>query len=191
MPVQAVSNITTPTFRGQMAVTEKGNKYYKTDNGLKVGAIYGGIGVVTSFFDGTIIGGLIGLGMHSAIGAFLDHKRNKNAAEAADYVKQVGVNQAIKTRDDIYLSRRNGQPYYVSNVGTKYGTAIGAGIGAVIGMLPASIMTALGLGKLKSKEMAAGGILLFGAFTAISALGGFILGKITDYHTNKNAELNA
>ena len=193
MTIQALmQNKTTPAFKGSYDTTDKGVPYYKTNNALKVGAVYGGIGALGSLFPGeSKIGGLIGLGLHSAIGAFLDYKRNQKAAEAAEYIKTAGAKQALATREDIYISSVNGRPYYHSNVGAKYGTAIGAGIGAIIGILPSSVITAAGLGKAKDKELATAGVLSFAIITGITTLGGFILGKISDYFTNKAAERNA
>ena len=200
MPVQAVSNKVMPAFKGSMSITDNGNEYYKTNNGLKVGATLGGFDFVSnviaakcerSSMAAGLIGGVLIGAIHTGIGAFIDHKRNQKAAEATDYIKRVGVKQAVMTRNDIYLSTNNGQPYYKSNVGAKYGTAIGAGIGAIVSILPSTLITAAGLGKLRSKELAATGVLLFAMLTSISALGGFILGKITDYFTNKAAEKNA
>ena len=193
MQVQSFLNKTPATaiFKGSYALTDNGNEYYKTNNGFKVGAVYGGINFISGLFSGAFIAGAIEGGLHTGISAFIDYKRNQKAAEAADYINKVGVRQAVMTRDDIYLSTNNGKPYYKSNVGGKYGTAIGAGIGALFGILPGSILTATGLGKLRSKEVAAAGIALVAILTSAFALGGFILGKITDYFTNKAAEKNA
>ena len=189
MTIQALmQNKTTPAFKGSYDTTDKGVPYYKTNNALKVGAVYGGIDMLLG--NSKIIG-LVGLGIDLAIGAFLDYKRNQKAAEAADYINAVGAKRALAEREDIYISNVNGKPYYHSNVGAKYGTAIGAGIGAIFGVLPSSVMVAAGLGKAKNKEPAAAGILSFAMITGITALGGFILGKISDYFTNKAAEKNA
>ena len=192
--INAVSNVNSVPFKGKLGVSDKGNQFYETNNGLKVGAIYGGFGAIGSLFPGgSVIGGLIGLGMHSAIGAFIDYMRNKHAAEAADYIKQVGLKKALETRDDIELSENN-KPYYRSKDGMKYGTLIGAIIGAALGLFPGALVAVAGskFGKGKETGVAAGaGVLLVGITTGISALGGLILGKITDYFTNKNAAKHA
>ena len=194
MPINAISNVSNVNFRGAKAVTENGTEYYKTNNGLKVGAVYGGIGVLGSLMPGeSKIGGLIGLGLHSGIGAFIDHMRNKHAAEAADYIKAVGLKKALETRDDIELSA-NQKPYYRSKDGMKYGTTIGAIIGALIGFFPGLALAIGGASALKGKQkgVAAGaGVLFAGLVTGITALGGLILGKITDHYTNKAAAKNA
>ena len=85
--------------------------------------------------------------------------------------------------------------YYHSKDGAKYGTIIGAGIGAALGSLAAIFPGILvyfgGVRHFTKKSVVAAGAMLFAIFTGISTLGGFILGKITDYFTNKSAKKHA
>lgn len=193
MPINAISNVSNVNFRGAKAVTENGAEYYKTNNGLKVGSALGGVELISNIIGKSYLGGFILAGMHVGIGSFIDYKRNKHAAEAADYIKQVGLKKALETRDDIELNA-NQKPYYRSKDGMKYGTTIGAIIGALIGFFPGLLLSIGGASVLKGKQkgVAAGaGVLFFGLSTGISALGGLLLGKITDHYTNKAAAKNA
>lgn len=193
MEIRAITNNhNNITHKGSVSTTENGAKYYKANNGLKVGAIYGGISVISSLFDKKmIVPSILFFGASSGIGAYIDYKRNKKAIEAADYIQNNNEKDAIKNREDIYLSTKTGKPYYKSNVGAKYGTAIGAILGAIIGIIPGAALSVFGLIKLKNSKFALNGLLLVPAISALYAFGGFILGKITDYFTNKNAEKNA
>ena len=197
MQVNPISNT---NFKGSMAQTDKGAAYYKTNNGLKIGAIYGGLGVLSSFMPHTESSKLLalaGLGLHSCIGAFMDYKRNQNAEKAANYIQKYGVQRALATRDDIDISDNN-RAYYKSNVGGKYGTIIGSLIGAITGFgMGASPKLAKALGAstvYKGKEKAA-----LASFTLVATIvstimmgiGGLILGKINDYFTNRAASRNA
>ena len=197
MSISAISSATAPNFKGKMVTTDNGTEYYKTNNGLKVGATYGGIGVLASFMpytDTGKIGALIGLGVHSGIGAYIDYKRNQHAAEAADYIRKVGVKNAVLTREDIELNDNN-KPYYKSKDGGKYGTIIGAAMGAIIGLFPTAMMATIGMSGLKRGKdklaVAGSSVLLFALSTGLMALGGFIMGKITDYFTNRAARKHA
>ena len=100
----------------------------------------------------------------------IDHLRNKKAKEKADFVKQVGVKKAVIENDDIALSNK-GRAYYESNVGTKYGALLGA----VCGLLHTAM--------LRKKEYITNAITF--------AIGGFIMGKIADSNTNKDARKHA
>ena len=106
-------------------------------------------------------------------GMLVDNIRNKKAKETADYTAQVGVKNAIMNGDSVALSNKN-RTYYDSNAGKKYGALLGAGCGLI-----ESIMTA---GKFKP----------IGLLNMIPmAIGGLIMGAITDHYTNNSAKKNA
>lgn len=113
-------------------------------------------------------------GLTLGCGMLVDHLRNTKAKEFADYTRQVGKKNAIMNGDKVNISN-NGNPYYESNEGSKIGGLLGAGCGVV-----ASFMNH----GLKFKPQAIGTIGMF-------ALGGWIMGKIADSNTNKNARKNA
>ena len=106
-------------------------------------------------------------------GMLVDNIRNKKAKETADYTAQVGVHNALMNGDSVALSNK-GRTYYDSNVGKKYGALLGAGCGLI-----ESIMSA---GKFKP----------IGLLNMIPmAIGGLIMGAITDHCTNNSAKKNA
>lgn len=106
-------------------------------------------------------------------GMLVDNIRNKKAQETADYTAQVGVRNAVMNGDSVALSNK-GRTYYDSNAGKKYGALLGAGCGLI-----ESIMTA---GKFKP----------IGLLNMIPmAIGGLIMGAITDHYTNSSAKKNA
>lgn len=180
------------SFKGSMALSDNGTPYYKTNNGLKTYGTCGALGVLSSFLPGESKAiALAGLGIDCLIGAYIDHKRNKHAAEAADYIKQVGLRNALATRDDIDLTDDN-KPYYKSKDGGKYGTIIGAISGALAGFFPGIVLALVGATRGKDKFVITGaGAFVVTITTAAGALGGFIMGKITDYFTNRAAKKHA
>ncbi len=106
-------------------------------------------------------------------GMLVDSIRNKKAKETADFTAQVGVHNAMMNGDSVALSNK-GRTYYDSNTGKKYGALLGAGCGLI-----ESIMTA---GKFKP----------IGLLNMIPmAIGGLIMGAITDHYTNSSAKKNA
>lgn len=106
-------------------------------------------------------------------GMLVDNIRNKKAQTTADYTAQVGVHNAVMNGDSVALSNK-GRTYYDSNTGKKYGALLGAGCGLI-----ESIMSA---GKFKP----------IGLLNMIPmAIGGLIMGAITDHYTNSSAKKNA
>lgn len=113
---------------------------------------------------GAIIAAICSLGC----GMLIDKLRNNKAKEAADTVGRVGLNNAIMHNDNISISKR-GRAYYDSSEGLKWGALLGAGCGvasaALNGRKPVQYLT---------------NALKF-------AVGGLIMGAITDACTNKSA----
>lgn len=118
---------------------------------------------------------LTAAGLTLGCGMLVDKLRNDKAKEAANTVQQVGTKNAIMSNDDITLSNK-GRAYYESNRGSKYGAFLGAGCGIVD--------AAMGEGK----NLKASGLILN---VLICTLGGWIMGKIADHYTNKDARKHA
>ena len=176
-------------FRGSFKKTEQGNPYYKTNSGTTAGAIL------------AIPAGLTWLNKisykepsaeeteaaknvikESGMDDFFkkitggkNFEETLKAKETADIVKQVGVKNAVMNNDRIALSNK-GRAYYESNQGSKYGAFLGAGCG-IIGAL-------MEQGKNIKISGAIGSALTF-------ALGGWIMGKIADSNSNKDARRHA
>ncbi len=106
-------------------------------------------------------------------GMLVDNIRNKKAKETADFTAKVGVRNAIMNGDSVALSNK-GRTYYDSNVGKKYGALLGAGCGLIESVMSAGKFKPIGL--LNMIPM---------------AIGGLIMGAITDHFTNSNAKKNA
>ena len=118
---------------------------------------------------------VLAAGLTVGCGMLVDKFRNDKAKETADIVKQVGVKNAVMNNDRIALSNK-GRAYYESNQGSKYGAFLGAGCG-IIGAL-------MEQGKNIKISGAIGSALTF-------ALGGWIMGKIADSNSNKDARRHA
>ena len=106
-------------------------------------------------------------------GMLVDNIRNKKAKETADFTAKVGVRNAIMNGDSVALSNK-GRTYYDSNVGKKYGAFLGAGCGLIDSVMSTGKFKPIGL--LNMIPM---------------AIGGLIMGAITDHFTNSNAKKNA
>lgn len=106
-------------------------------------------------------------------GMLVDNIRNKKAKETADFTAKVGVRNAIMNGDSVALSNK-GRTYYDSNVGKKYGALLGAGCGLIDSVMSTGKFKPVGL--LNMIPM---------------AIGGLIMGAITDHFTNSNAKKNA
>lgn len=106
-------------------------------------------------------------------GMLVDNIRNKKAKEMADYTAQVGVHNALMSGDSVALSNK-GRTYYDSNIGKKYGAFLGAGCGLIDSVMSTGKFKPIGL--LNMIPM---------------AIGGLIMGAITDHFTNSNAKKNA
>lgn len=119
-------------------------------------------------------------------GVIVDRSRNKKAKETADYVARVGTRNALMTRGDKIELSDNSRPYYKSNDGKKLGAILGAGCACVFSAVNTAISK---LPKGMSKPQ----IFLTSALgMAIPmAIGGFIMGAISDSMTNSKAEKNA
>lgn len=113
---------------------------------------------------GAIIAAMCSLGC----GMLVDKLRNNKAKEAADTVGRVGLNNAIMHNDNISISRK-GRAYYESSEGLKWGALLGAGCG----IANAALYSA------KPIQYLTKGLKF--------AVGGLIMGAITDACTNKSA----
>lgn len=185
-------NVVKPNFKGSYQKTENGTPYYKTNSGVIAGSVLGGIqglGVITNLMQKRTAEGGISLATAIAAvgcGAIIDNIRNKNAAKAADEIRQLGLRKAIETDDHVDISR-SGRGYYESNDGAKHGWKLGAVLGLVLGT--AGVLTQKNkLPKEAKTPLLIGSVLTTAAFTA---LGGFIMGKIADHNANSDARKHA
>lgn len=192
-------NVVKPNFRGSYQKTENGTPYYKTNSGVIAGSVLGGIeglGVITNLMRKRTADGLMSLGTAIAAvgcGAIIDNIRNKNAAKAADEIRQLGLRKAIETDDHVDISK-SGRGYYESNDGAKHGWKLGALVGLAIGAATTftdsfkKSIEKSGVSKGVKTVSIIGGVLGSGAFCA---LGGFIMGKIADHNANSDARKHA
>ena len=116
-------------------------------------------------------------------GVIVDNYRNQKARETADYVRQVGVRNALLTKGNEIELSDNSRPYYKSNQGKKLGALLGAGCACIF---TAVSMTLSKMPK-SMKQPVASAI----GMAIPMALGGFIMGAIADSMTNSKAETNA
>ena len=190
------SNVVKPNFRGSYQRTENGTPYYKTNSGVGAGSILGGfqgIGVINHFIKKRTSEGFVSLATALAsvgCGAIIDNIRNKNAAKAADEIRRNGLRNAMQINEHIDIGRQ-GTGYYESNDGAKHGWKLGAAVGLVLGA--ATTFTKSFQQEARLPKNAKAGTIIFGILGsgAITALGGFIMGKITDHNTNNDARKHA
>ena len=108
-------------------------------------------------------------------GALVDKLINKKHTDLAEQVKSKPAKEILEENDNVEVSK-NGNLYYKSNTGMKTGPLIGAIVA------PISSMVALKIAKFRIHPILAITGLIQGA------LGGLLLGSITDYCSNKAAE---
>lgn len=190
------SNVVKPNFRGSYERTENGTPYYKTNSGIVAGSILGGfqcIGVINLFMKKRTSYGLISLATALAsvgCGAIIDNIRNKNAAKAADEIRRNGLRNAMQINEHIDIGR-HGTGYYESKDGAKHGWKLGAAVSLILGT--AATFTKSFQQEARLPKNAKAGTIIFGILgsAAINALGGFIMGKITDHNANNDARKHA
>lgn len=196
-------NVVKPNFRGSYQRTENGTPYYKTNSGVVAGSILGGfqcIGVINNFMKKRTSEGFISLVTALAAvgcGAIIDNIRNKNAAKAADEIRRNGLRNAMQINEHIDIGRQ-GTGYYESKDGTKHGWKLGALVGLVVGT---ATTFSKDFQQYANQELKKVGLpknakvapIIFGILgsSAINALGGFIMGKITDHNANNDARKHA
>ena len=195
-----ITNKQKVAFKGD--TLEYSSDSYKSHSGLKTGAVYGAIVTVlnaialtmnlssinqleasgadkkvieaakSQFKDGMIQAPLL-LGVALACGAIVDAIGNKKRAEFDEETKGQSSKDIFNYNDSADITRM-GNVYYKSNNGKKWGTLLG------VFALPLANFNTI------KKSPAMGiGCMIFGA------LGGLILGSITDHYTNKNAAKKA
>ena len=190
----AQTSSVTPNFKGKWSKTEKGNPYYETNNGVKVGAVWSGINTI-GFLKKN---GRTGIGLAAicarivagvGCGAVYDYLRNKKAQEA-DYIQNAGVEKALETRNDLAISS-NRKVYYDNVSGAKDGAIIGALAGIPLGILGTLHSAKVQKEILNNPMNTAQKVVSILVSVPFYALGGYIMGKIANHYTNKNAEKNA
>ena len=189
-------NVVKPNFKGSYQRTENGTPYYKTNSGVIAGSVLGGIqslSIINNLMQKRTTAGLFSLAAVIAsvgCGAIIDNIRNKNAAKAADEIRRNGLRNAMQINEHIDIGRQ-GTGYYESNDGAKHGWKLGAAVGLVLGA--ATTFTKSFQQEARLPKNAKAGTIIFGILGsgAITALGGFIMGKITDHNTNNDARKHA
>ena len=114
-------------------------------------------------------------GVTAGCGLLTDYLRNKKAKENADYVKQVGMKQALVTNSELAVAE-SGRPYTKINTGVKYGAPLGAACGIA--------HARMSFGKLNNIANTIACMFTF-------MLGGLLMGAIADSAANKSARKNA
>ena len=117
----------------------------------------------------------LGVAIIIGCGALVDKLINKKNKDLAEQVKSKPAKEILEENDNVEVSK-NGNLYYKSNTGMKTGPLIGAIVA------PISSMVALKIAKFRIHPILAITGLIQGA------LGGLLLGSITDYCSNKAAE---
>lgn len=184
-------NYQTPSFKG-MSKTENRTPYHKSHAGTLIGGTYAGIHALDCFSKSNKKGPVASLAMAAAglgCGLLIDNIRNNNAKDAAEQIQQFGVNNAMAINPNIRFTDTN-TPYYKSNDGGKIGGLLGLGCGAVAiastflndKATKAMMQRFNGKGKATIIAMTSAVALPFGA------LGGWIMGKFTDYLNNRSAK---
>lgn len=117
----------------------------------------------------------LGVAIIIGCGALVDKLINKKHTDLAEQVKSKPAKEILEENDNVEVSK-NGNLYYKSNTGMKTGPLIGAIVA------PISSMVVLKIAKFRIHPILAITGLIQGA------LGGLLLGSITDYCSNKAAE---
>lgn len=191
------------------------DKPFTTNAGLKTGAVYGGIGTLGLLLTSSMMkvsDKLVNdiaqndsdlakaLGNNSkafkhlsksillyipffiaatlGCGAIVDKFINKKNAAFAERLEKEGKDKVLKSDDNADMTFKK-NVYYKSDTGKKLGTALGAVVS------PALSLIMYGLSKTKVSAVSIARALFQGA------LGGLILGAITDNIANKNARKHA
>lgn len=205
-----------PSFNAGTNENKKpSDKPFTTNAGLKTGAVYGGIGTLGALFTSSLVkvsdklvndiaqndsnltkvigadsnamkhfakGNLLYIPFFIAAtlgcGAIVDRFINKKNAAFAERLEKEGKDKVLKSDDNADMTFKK-NVYYKSDTGKKIGTALGAVV------MPALTLIMNGLSKTKVSAVSIASALFQGA------LGGLILGAITDNIANKNARKHA
>lgn len=132
-----------------------------------------------------------------ACGAIVDNVRNKKAAAANNAIIEKGIENALEEGHNVRLTKE-GNPYYKSNDGARLGALLGAGVGlastcatfatkAFDSVIDISKLACEKKGishkNIKAKSIAGTALIVVPLF----ALGGLLMGKLSDYYNNKAA----
>ena len=119
----------------------------------------------------------IGLAVYSGCGALIDKLTNDSRAKFAQDNAGKDTKEILKNNSDAELTR-GGEVYQKSSIGKKYGALLGAVV------LPLWAKSKSLITKAKSPVGIIGNVIT-------GALGGLILGAITDHYSNKGAVKHA
>ena len=197
-----------PSFKG-ISETENGVPYHKANTGTVAGGIVGGLSLLQWLgisSQNSILKDVYGnaninekakaylneqnartkkylipfmaiaAGCSIGCGILVDYLRNKKAAEAADNLANDPEKAMYQTEGLEYSEM--GLPYYKSKIGTK----IGAGLGALCGLAHTAMLTT---------KNSPNKVMSFISNAVIFAVGGFVMGAITDKVTNNKAKTAA
>lgn len=144
-----------------------------------------------------ILGTIITAGISIGCGALYDRIRNKKAEAAKKAVNEKDIDTALAEGHSIAFNK-TGSPYYKSNQGGKIGALLGLGVGifdfcrvTLSKNFKENIEIAekqLKEINISTKNLKGSAYLGLAATIPIAALGGWIMGKISDFYSNKSAE---
>ena len=190
-------------------------RHYKSRDGLKVAAVPAGMAIASGLTSGItygvvkkkiaagetvsadlmkyfndmkasgglksiLLGGAIAIGGNLLCGAIVDAVRNKKSKEFADKLELTGEYD----RENAGISQNN-HIYYKSNIGTKVGAALGAiWCGGLL--LAERYSSKINITKHAGNNRFTKALAVISAI-ATGAIGGAIMGRITDHFANKKA----
>lgn len=151
------------------------NKPYKTHAGIKTGAVYGGLEAIGGLFLGYPLYALAIIPVALLCGNYVDNKINNQNAELSKKINTQDKKEIIEQNPNVE-STRNGNLYNKPNIGKKTGAILGAIALPVLNIIQ------------KGKHTNALGLIIS---PIEGALGGLLLGAITDACASKGAQKEA
>jgi hypothetical protein len=188
LSVKTYNNKPIISFKNEEDKKVSGGEYYKTHAGWKTGVVVGGVSAASSLLLNNLVksptgvdkklGILIpiGLAVYAGCGALVDKFINKKRENFAKNTAGADLKNAIKENKKAEVTR-NGNVYYKSDIGKKYGAALG---------VFAYPLLTVSKSALRGNGVAPLAVLLLNA--CVGAIGGSILGSITDSFANKGAK---
>ena len=167
------------SFKGKYAKTEKGNLYYHTNSAMKIGGtmaaselVLGGLSLLGGKHNKaiTITNAVLAAVLHLGVASFIDKKRNEKTKEFTDCFNAYGFEKTLPVYNDLAFSER-GNLYYKTKTGAEFGGWLGTGIGVL------TCITSL----IQKRASVPEAILSIG----VGALGGWMLGRLSDNVANK------
>lgn len=151
---------------------KKVNKPYKTHAGIKTGAVYGGLEAIGGLLMGAPLYSLAVIPVALLCGNYVDNKINNQNAELSKKINTQDRKEIIEQNPNVE-STRNGNLYNKPNIGKKAGAILGAIAMPVLNIIQ------------KGKHTNVLGLIIS---PIGGALGGLLLGAITDACASKGAK---